>query len=455
MKKQRVGPKGVSSGVSLRRFPDPSLQAIIDICDHYEAKCSGKYVSLASRYVFHMSKEIRAQIDALKQCSNNNNNNSPSYADNVNEKGKYVRFLSNRSPNRINDVASQGRTAKRQNNFSCLSNSSHHPCKVEDNRESTHSSTEYSFPSSPFCPCGCTLNQLQHVHDRVIKQQETIDELVVALNAAQEELSKLRGSSFTETTEFVDVLRKGAEADRTSHQEILAEVKRQCEERVAIAKMEARNTKERAKQEIQAMQRRTDETMASLVHALQEEKEDAIKETEEIQKRITRDYFYRRGQLDDKIKNVEKNERLAVQRACTRLKRLHALETLASKRDDILSQMKGCEEINLENLKLKDSCSNNLDSDDSESCAKDGLKEEEFTSLQSQVNDLKGWLKSLATALRESNKISQSAALPSKAEAIHAVRKKYKLNPSKPLDESRYVFRHNANFSIGFSLLST
>jgi hypothetical protein len=53
------------------------------------------------------------------------------------------------------------------------------------------------------------------------------------------------------------------------------------------------------------------------------------------------------------------------------------------------------------------------------------VKEEEFSSLQSQVNDLKGWSKTLATALRESSKISQSIALPTKVEAIYAIRKKY------------------------------
>jgi hypothetical protein len=113
-----------------------------------------------------------------------------------------------------------------------------------------------------------------------------------------------------------------------------------------------------------------------------------------------------------------------------RLKQLRALETLASKRDDFLSQMKGREEITVEYLKLRDICSGIATSDDSEGCTKDKLKEEEFSSLQFQVNYLKGRLKTLATALRESNKITQSTTLPSKTEEIHAVWKKYKLNPS-------------------------
>jgi hypothetical protein len=39
-----------------------------------------------------------------------------------------------------------------------------------------------------------------------LKQQETINEFVVTLKAAQENLSKLRGTIFPDTTEFVDLL---------------------------------------------------------------------------------------------------------------------------------------------------------------------------------------------------------------------------------------------------------
>ncbi len=135
-------------------------------------------------------------------------------------------------------------------------------------------------------------------------------------------------------------------------------------------------------------------------------------EPEEIQKLISEDYFYHHGQLDDKIKNIEKNEKLAVQRACMRLKWLHT-----SRLGDL-----GFKEM-ASQVKLRDSCSSIVNSDDSESCTT--VKEEEFSSLQSQVNDLKGWSKTLATALRESSKISQSIALPTKVEAIYAIRKKY------------------------------
>ena len=64
--RHRVGPKGVSSGISFRDLPSPSLDEIKKICEHYQIKCAGTYQSLASRYVYQMADEIELLVDALK-----------------------------------------------------------------------------------------------------------------------------------------------------------------------------------------------------------------------------------------------------------------------------------------------------------------------------------------------------------------------------------------------------
>ncbi|KAL9190283.1 hypothetical protein ACHAXT_007494 [Thalassiosira profunda] len=66
--RHRVGPKGVvSSGISFRDLPEPSLDEIKKICEHYQQKTSGTYKSLASRYVYQMATEIDHLVDALKE----------------------------------------------------------------------------------------------------------------------------------------------------------------------------------------------------------------------------------------------------------------------------------------------------------------------------------------------------------------------------------------------------
>ena len=66
-----VGPPGVSSGISFRNLPDASLMAIRSVCLHFEKKCSGQYSSksLASRYIFQMSREIQGQLQAMSANS--------------------------------------------------------------------------------------------------------------------------------------------------------------------------------------------------------------------------------------------------------------------------------------------------------------------------------------------------------------------------------------------------
>jgi hypothetical protein len=65
--RHRVGPKGISSGISFRDLPPPSLDEIKNVCEHYKVKCAGTYKSLASRYVYQMATEIDQLVDALKE----------------------------------------------------------------------------------------------------------------------------------------------------------------------------------------------------------------------------------------------------------------------------------------------------------------------------------------------------------------------------------------------------
>jgi len=64
--RHRVGPKGVSSGISFRQLPPPSLGEIKKVCEHYQTKCAGTYNSLASRYVYQMATEIEDLVEALE-----------------------------------------------------------------------------------------------------------------------------------------------------------------------------------------------------------------------------------------------------------------------------------------------------------------------------------------------------------------------------------------------------
>mmetsp|Transcript_25165 Transcript_25165/g.52874 ORF Transcript_25165/g.52874 Transcript_25165/m.52874 type:complete len:360 (-) Transcript_25165:1587-2666(-) len=79
--RHRVGPKGISSGISFRNLPPPSLDQIKNICEHYQEKCAGTYKSLASRYVYQMATEIEGLVEALKKDSYVSDESFPSTED--------------------------------------------------------------------------------------------------------------------------------------------------------------------------------------------------------------------------------------------------------------------------------------------------------------------------------------------------------------------------------------
>lgn len=70
----RVGPSPVSSGISFRALPEPTLIQVIKICQHHEAKAaaasastsgSSSAASAAARYVYDLSREVQDVIRVL------------------------------------------------------------------------------------------------------------------------------------------------------------------------------------------------------------------------------------------------------------------------------------------------------------------------------------------------------------------------------------------------------
>lgn len=63
----RIGPEGVSSGISVRNLALPCTDQIRLICEHYISKCSGHYENnkLAARYVHQMAAEVMSQLSGV------------------------------------------------------------------------------------------------------------------------------------------------------------------------------------------------------------------------------------------------------------------------------------------------------------------------------------------------------------------------------------------------------
>ena len=147
--RHRVGPKGVSSGISFRNLPPPSLDEIKKICEHYQEKCSGTYESLASRYVYQMATEIVDLVDFMTGDTSSSEV-SPSYSHTRVEKENTRRTRYELKKNhsipglggfKENPISSSRKSPIFSRNSSSLSSKSNRDSKLKE-RQPRHIATE-------------------------------------------------------------------------------------------------------------------------------------------------------------------------------------------------------------------------------------------------------------------------------------------------------------------------
>ena len=147
--RHRVGPKGVSSGISFRDLPPPSLDEIKKICEHYQMKSAGTYKSLASRYVYQMGTEIEQLVDALKEggCSEG----SLSTMDDHDLNAPAGEPRDTRSEKRPSVNSRTRRSSDKRNASSSSGNHLHgsRPCTAPATRKSSHASYRKSTREFP------------------------------------------------------------------------------------------------------------------------------------------------------------------------------------------------------------------------------------------------------------------------------------------------------------------
>jgi len=296
--RHRVGPKGVSSGVSFRKLPDTSLQAIINICSHYEAKCSGKYETLASRYLFQMGREVLSQVYALAEAAKEDEKVFQELEGAVHEWNEHFGDLTVRKDSKENSNSNDEATEK--------------PV------------TKMGGIAVPVTPAD--------IKAELLRQRGRIKELEEELKASKEETNKLREFMKQEIDTHVQVFRKSAETDRIRHKAVLTEMKQQCDKDVEEAKSVLQRTVMNSKQSIKFLQQKAEEAIAKS-EAKRHSDVSALRENfSAIEQRMKRDFNIERARLKKKINGFDKRLHDAVSKAQTDLHRQHCIETADLKR---------------------------------------------------------------------------------------------------------------------------
>ncbi|GMI36296.1 hypothetical protein TrCOL_g11479 [Triparma columacea] len=280
----RVGPPGVSSGLSFRNLPDASLLAIRQICTHYEKKCSGKYSakSLASRYIFQMSREILSQLQAMSH--------------NAGGAGQRVRDL-------------ESILQEWNDNFG------------RDQEEGFQG----MFGIVPMTPTA--------LKNTLVNQRKKILELEKLIGSMEKKSADEKAQLAEVMETQVEASRLQAEADRGRQQDILVAMRKRCDDDVALAQAQAKAAKEEAKKALDFDRKRAEKTISN---ALDDEREKSIKMKKNldfIEEKLNKEWASKLRHLEVKVKTAEDSKRAAVEKACDKLKRVHAAELAAAVRE--------------------------------------------------------------------------------------------------------------------------
>lgn len=324
IKNQRVGPKGVSSGVSFRKLPNPSFSQIKNICNHYEAKCTGKYSSLASRYVVQMGKEIKEQIALLEEIEE--------------------RELDKRTARELRETLQEWKEhfgendAMEYDNCTRQINESVKREELQDLNYNKEHPVEYPQKDKD----GRNFMSPVVVKEEMNRLRNQVVELKHQLAFAQDKAEQTKFMLETELDNHAEAFRKSAEVDRKRQQSTLAAMRENYNVEMQGAREEVAQSKKDAEEVILRIRKTAEKSISEVIASIDGDKQQGQEEIKEERKKLQAEYENKMQELDFLITNQERLQREAVNKECKRLKHQHAIELSEVRRDGIL---KGCKAI--------------------------------------------------------------------------------------------------------------
>ena len=368
LKCDSVGPKGVSSGLSFRKLPKPSLDAIRKICEHYEAKCSGTYSSLASRYLYHMGQEIKTQVDALEKgvCG---------------QKNAAMLSCKRRKENIVCECRSN---IGGQHNYYTYGNAG------DDGQTGLNCSEK--LPSCENCKLPMQYHEVDHDENYVMRTK--INQLERELLVAKQEAKDAHCRAAKNLKDYAEAFHNKAEHDRVQYEAKLRE-----------AGHEIRELKKDARLVINFVRRRANKELIEMNSKAERDKDEVQRSNMLFEERLFHDYTMDLKRLERKMKDESKNE-TKIHNKCERLKRRQEVEISKAKMETALEAAVAALGV-AQKIEPMSNDAENIEGEISCCCykgdnTKDSHSEQEL--LRRRVKDLEKCVASLLAALNKGAK---------------------------------------------------
>ena len=300
-----------SRGISVRKLPPPSLQALHEIANYYEKKASGDYESLSTRYLYLMIRELRHVLAGIEGG------------------GPTSIPLCSVQRNRTRNAAAarQSTRAMRGSDASTI-----------DTAEFTSATTDsaYSAPWRHHARSWCEAERSVSAYTESTSAEElrgAIEYLEASLDAAKLHVAHVEQSCQDQIASQSESFRKMINDERAQFEMLYSQNKAEYTALVEKAKLETEVIRRDSQAVIAMVQRDAQETVRTIKSEFEKEKNDTIEKHKQEMETMTAEHTRSRERMSELLAKAKRDERDAVCKSRQELIHKHETELLRIRKE--------------------------------------------------------------------------------------------------------------------------
>ena len=308
MPKPQANPKVVHSirpssrGLSVRKLPPPSLQALHEIANYYEKKASGDYESLSTRYLFLMIRELRHVLAGLGGGG-----------------GGPLPLESHRCRIGTSKRAMRGSDAS----------------TIDTADFSTTAESAYSAPWRHHARSWCDRSAFSGYTESTSAEElrGAVEYLEASLDAAKLHVAHVERTCQEQIQLQSSSFRTIINEERAQFESLYSQSKAECSRLVEKAKLETEVVRQDSQAVIAMVQRDAQESLRTLKSEFQKEKDELINRHREETETLKTDHVRSRDRMSELLAKAKRDEQNAVSKTRQELIRKHEAEVFRIRKD--------------------------------------------------------------------------------------------------------------------------
>ena len=296
-----------SRGISVRKLPPPSLQALHEIANYYENKASGDYESLSTRYLFLMIRELRHVLAGLG--GDGGGVGGPIPLDSI-----------HRSRAAATTRAMRGSDAS----------------TIDTAEFASTADSVYSAPWRHHARSWCEGERSVSTYTESTSAEElrgAIEYLEASLDAAKLHVTHVEQSCQDQIASQSETFRKLIHEERDQFESLYSQNKAECAALVEKAKLETEVIRRDSQAVIAMVQRDAQDTVRTIKSQLEKEKNDIVERHRGEMEAMKAEHMRSRVRMSELLAKAKRDEKDAVCKSRKELIHKHETELLRMRKE--------------------------------------------------------------------------------------------------------------------------